>query len=116
MDFVGESAGGGARLGGNLGLCRHQLTTAATSAWSKATSEMAPVSVLFAESLEAFAPLFAVATQRVEDDGVGLASRADLIHLDGFTFEQFVILKKTAQHQHAMGRHFRRLAVRIKLR
>ena len=56
--------------------------------------------------LEAFAPLFAVAMQGVEDDGVGFGRRADLIHLDGFAFQLLVVLKEAAKHDQAMRRHF----------
>jgi len=43
--------------------------------------------VLFC-SLEALAALFAVAVQRVEDDGIGFAGGAYLVHLDGLAFER----------------------------
>jgi hypothetical protein len=36
---------------------------------------------------ESLAPLFAVAVQGIEDDGIGFARRADLIDLNGFAFE-----------------------------
>lgn len=44
--------------------------------------------------LEAFAALFAVAVERVEDDRIGLPGRADFVHFNGFAFELFVVLKK----------------------
>jgi hypothetical protein len=61
--------------------------------------------------LEAFAALFAVAVQRVEDDGVCFSWWAYLIDLDGLAFELFVILKKAAEHEQAVGRHLRGLSV-----
>ena len=64
---------------------------------------------------EAFAPLFAVAVEGVENDGVGLTGRPNLIHFHGFAFQLFVVLKKAAQHQQAVRRHFRSLAVGIEL-
>jgi hypothetical protein len=65
--------------------------------------------------LEAFAALFAVAVQRIENDGVRFRWWADLIHLDGFAFELFVVLKKAAEHEQAVRRHLGGLAVGIEL-
>src|ERR1700734_470254 len=72
-------------------------------------------SVLY-RSLKTLAALFAVAVQRVENDGIGFARRAYLVDLDGFAFELFVVLKKTAQHEHAMRRHFRSFVGGVELR
>ena len=47
--------------------------------------------------------------------GVGFSGRADLIDLDGFSFELFVILKESAQHEEAVGRHGGGFAVGIEL-
>ncbi len=52
-----------------------------------------------AESLEALAPLLAVAVQGVVDDGIGFRRRLDFIHLHRFAFELFVILKEASQHE-----------------
>jgi carboxypeptidase family protein len=73
------------------------------------------MSWLLLRDLEAFAALFAVAVQRVEDDGVGFRWRAYLIDLDGLAFELFVILKKAAEHEQAVRRHLRSLAVGVEL-
>src|SRR5258708_4377957 len=62
---------------------------------------------------EAFAALFAVAVQRVEDDGIRFRWGAYLIDLDGLAFELFVILKKATEHEQAVGRHFRGIAVGV---
>ncbi|MGA8618696.1 MAG: hypothetical protein WB660_09315 [Candidatus Sulfotelmatobacter sp.] len=51
---------------------------------------------------KAFAALFAVAVQRVEDDGIGFGRRAYLIHPDGIAFEQLVVLKE-APHEQVRG-------------
>ena len=67
-------------------------------------------------SLEAFAALFAVAVQGIEDDGVGLSGGTDIIDLDSFAFELFVVLKKAAEHQEAMRRHLGRLVVGVEFR
>jgi len=46
-------------------------------------------------SLEALAALFAVAVQRVEDDGIGFGGGAYLVDFDGLAFELFVVLEKS---------------------
>src|SRR5580692_4840414 len=66
--------------------------------------------------LEALAALFAVAAQRIEDDGIGFGGGPYLIHLDGLAFELFVILKEAPQHEQAMRRHLRGLVVRVEFR
>ena len=59
---------------------------------------------------KAFAALFTVAVQGVEDDGIRFCRGANL---DGFAFQQFVILKKPAQHDEAMRWHLRSLTVAV---
>src|ERR1700678_53438 len=65
--------------------------------------------------LEAFAALFAIAEQGAEDDGIGFARRAYVVHFDGLSLELFVILEEAPQHDHAMGWHLGRFAVGIEL-
>src|SRR5579872_2138962 len=65
--------------------------------------------------VESFAPLVAVTLQRVEDDGISLGRREDLVNLDGFSFELLVVLKESPQHEQAMRRHSGGLVVRIEL-
>jgi len=66
--------------------------------------------------MEALAALFAIAMQRVKDDGIRLGGGLYLIDLDGLAFEQFVVLKKTAQHDHAVRGHLGGFVIRVELR
>src|SRR5260221_8358143 len=61
-------------------------------------------SLLTLSDFEAFAALFAVAVERVEDDRVRFRGGSNLVDFDGFAFELFVILKEAAEHEEAVGR------------
>ena len=64
---------------------------------------------------EAFAALFAVAVQGVEDDGIGFGWGANLVDFDGLAFELFVVLEKTAEHEQAVWGHLGGLVIRVEL-
>src|SRR3984885_9077222 len=70
---------------------------------------------VFLRRFEAFAALFAVAVQCVENDGISFERGPYLIHLDGLAFELFVILEETPQHEQTVGRHFSGLMIRTEL-
>ena len=65
---------------------------------------------------KAFAPLMAVAGQGVFDDGQRVLGRLNLVHLDGLSFELFVVQEETPQHGHTMVRHLGGFMIRVKLR
>jgi hypothetical protein len=69
--------------------------------------------VAFPESL---APLMAEAGERVFDDRQSALRGLDLVHIDGFALELFVIEEEAAQHAEAMLGHLAGLGVRIELR
>jgi hypothetical protein len=47
----------------------------------------------------ACAALLVVSSQRAFDHGIGYGCRLDFVYFDDFTFELFVILKKSAHHR-----------------
>src|ERR1700732_2918512 len=68
------------------------------------------------DPIKPLAPLLAVAVQSVLDDGIRFGCCLDLVHLDRFSLQLFVVLKKAAQHDQPVRRHFRRFAVGVELR
>ncbi len=54
--------------------------------------------------------------QGIVDDGIGLCRRLDLVHFDRFTFQLFVVLEETPQHERAVRRHLLSLAVSVEFR
>src|SRR5260370_36689429 len=65
---------------------------------------------------KSLASLLAVAVQSILDDGIRFGCRLNFVYLDRLTLQLFVVLKKAAQHDQPVRRHFRRFAVGVELR